>query len=194
MPGALDERRIAFLVANEGVEQVELTEPWDAVKDAGATPVLLAPEPGHVQAFDHHDRADRFTVDEPVEASDPSTFTGLVLPGGVINADALRTYPHAVRFVREFIEEHKPIAVIGHGPWILIETGALHGRTLASWPSLRTDITYAGAEWVDEEVVVDRHDGTTIVSSRKPADLPAFCLQMIRVFGETPASAARFAS
>ena len=171
-------RRVAFLVANEGVEQAELEEPWRAVTAAGGTPVLVAPSRDDVQAFRHLDRADRFPVDELAEDAAADDFDALVLPGGAANADALRTDHHAVRFVRECFDAHKPVAVICHGPWILADAGVLDGRTLTSWPSLKTDMHNAGAEWVDEEVRVDGD----LVSSRKPADLPRFCLAMVDAF------------
>ncbi|NUR09939.1 MAG: type 1 glutamine amidotransferase [Nocardioidaceae bacterium] len=161
---------IAFLVANEGIEQVELTEPWQAVEKAGGTPRLLAPKAGTAQAFDHLDKADVFEVDGAVAEADVSSYEALVLPGGVANPDALRTDPDAVAFVRRFVESGKPVAAICHAPWTLIEADVLRGRRLTSWPSLQTDIRNAGGEWVDEEVVVDGN----LVTSRKPDDLPAF--------------------
>jgi protease I len=185
MAGSLQGKRIAFLTANEGVEQVELTEPWRAVKDAGGEPVLVAPKAGTVQAFNHLDKADAFPVDVAVEQADAAEFDALVLPGGVANPDQLRTQPAAVRFVHQLADAGKPIAVICHGPWTLIDAGLLPGRTLTSWPSLRTDLTNADALWVDEEVVVDTNGPNTIVSSRKPADLPRFCEQMLRTFAES---------
>jgi protease I len=163
--------RVAFVVDNEGVEQVELTEPWKAVQDAGGTPELLAPTRDDVQAFNHADKGDTFTVDHLVGEADPANYDALVLPGGVVNADNIRADAHAVHFVRHFVEADKPIAVICHGPWILIEAAALQGRAITSWPSLKTDVTNAGGKWVDEEVRVDGN----LTSSRKPDDLPAFC-------------------
>jgi len=171
MAGPLDGAKIAFLVANEGVEQVELTEPWRAVEAAGGSPKLLAPEPGRVQAFNHLDKADTFPVDERVDGADAASFDGLVLPGGVANPDQLRTRDEAVRFVRAFFDAGKPVAAICHAPWSLIEADVVRGRTLTSWPSLRTDIRNAGGNWVDQELVVD----DALVTSRKPDDLPAFC-------------------
>lgn len=179
MTAALDGRRIAFLVAMEGIEQVELTEPWQAVADAGGTPVLLAPESGEVQAYDHLDRADTFTVDAPVTDVDPADFAGVVLPGGVANPDQLRTSTEAVSFVRSTVEAGTPLAVICHGPWTLVEAGVVEGRQLTSWPSLKTDITNAGGLWVDEEVVVDRAGPGPLVSSRNPGDLPSFCKALV---------------
>ena len=176
----LDGRRIATLVANEGVEQVELTEPSDAIRRAGGTVVLIAPEAGTVQAFNHLDKGDAFPVDQVVAEVSPDDFDALLLPGGVANPDQLRTSPDAVAFARAFVEAGKPVAVICHGPWTLVEAGVVAGRTLTSWPSLRTDITNAGGRWVDEEVVVDADGPGPIISSRKPDDLPAFCEELVR--------------
>ena len=167
--------RVAFLVANEGVERAELVEPWDAVVAAGAEPVLVAPKTGTVQLFEHLDKAD--TREATVSTTDvqPDEFDALVLPGGVANADELRTDAPAVRFAAEMVRSGRPVAVICHGPWTLVEADVLHDRTLTSWPSLRTDIANAGARWVDEQVHVDGN----LISSRKPADLPAFCEQLV---------------
>jgi protease I len=189
MAGRIEGRRVAFLVANEGVEQVELTEPWKAIEHAGGQPVLVAPEAGQVQAFNHLDRADRFSVDTTVEAADPHQFDALVLPGGVANPDHLRTEPAAVRFVRQMVDAGKPVAVICHGPWTLIDAGAVAGRRLTSWPSLSTDITNAGGEWLDEETVIDENGPAPILSSRKPGDLPAFCAAMLELFARAPVAA-----
>jgi protease I len=180
MTEQLQGKRIAFLVANEGVEQVELTEPLEAVREAGAEADLLAPEAGEVQAFDHLDKADTFGVDRAVGDADASEYDGLVLPGGVANPDQLRTKGEAVEFVRAFFEAGKPVAAICHGPWTLIEAGVLDGRTVTSWPSLQTDLRNAGAEWVDEEVHVDEG----LVTSRKPDDLPAFNAKIVEEFAE----------
>jgi protease I len=174
MAGKLDGKTIAFL-ATEGVEQVELTEPWEAVRNAGGTPELISLESGAVQAFNHLDKADTFTVDHSVGDADASRYDGLVLPGGVANPDFLRTDEDAVAFVRAFFEDGKPVAAICHGPWTLIEAGVVNGRTLTSWPSLRTDLRNAGANWVDEEVHVD----AGLVTSRNPDDLPAFCAKLV---------------
>ena len=176
----LDGKKIAFLVANEGVEQVELTEPWKAVKDAGAQPELIALKEGKVQAFNHLDKGDTFDVDRVVSDADASDYDGLVLPGGVANPDFLRMDDRAVAFARAFFEQGKPVGVICHGPWTLVEADVVRGRKLASWPSLKTDIRNAGGEWVDEQVVVD--DG--LVSSRKPDDLPAFNAKIVEEFAE----------
>ena len=174
--------RIAFLTANEGVEQVELTAPWDAVEAAGGRPVLVAPETGKVQGFNHLDKGDTFEATVAVGSADVGDFDGLVLPGGVANPDQLRMDAGAVRFVSAFVDAGKPIAVICHGPWTLVEADVVDGRTLTSWPSLRTDIENAGGEWRDEEVVVCENGPNTIVSSRKPDDLPAFIDRMLAVF------------
>jgi deglycase len=179
MAGELDGKTIAFLAA-EGVEQVELTEPWKAVEGAGGTPRLLSVEDGEVQAFNHLDKAHTFTVDQKVADADPGAFDGLVLPGGVANPDFLRMDPDAVAFVRGFFEQAKPVAVICHGPWTLVEADVVRGRTLTSWPSLQTDLRNAGATWVDEEVHVDQG----LVSSRKPDDLPAFCAKLVEEMAE----------
>jgi protease I len=172
---------IAFLVANEGVEEAELTVPWEAVMRAGGHPVLLAPEAGMVQCFEHVERSGTAPVDRLIRDADPAEYDALVLPGGVVNADRIRTDHHAVRFVRECFEADKPVGVICHGPWILTDAGVADGRTLTSWPSLKTDLHNAGANWVDEEVRVDG----LLISSRKPDDLPAFCREVVRVFAAT---------
>jgi protease I len=173
-------KRIAFLVAQEGVEQVELTDPWKAVEQAGATPELLAPEEGEVQAFNHLDKGERFTVAKTLEEARPEDYDGVVLPGGVANPDQLRTEDAAVGFLRKFFAEGKPVGVICHGPWTLIEADLVRGRRITSWPSLQTDIRNAGGEWVDQEVVVDEG----LVSSRNPDDLPAFCAKIVEEFAE----------
>jgi protease I len=172
-------KRVAFLTANEGVEQVEFTEPWQALRDAGIATVLLAPKPGTMQAFNHLDKADTFAVDVAVGAAQAADYDLLVLPGGVANPDKLRTDADAVAFVRAFAETGTPIAVICHGPWTLVEADVVRGRTLTSWPSLKTDLRNAGASWVDEELVTCTNGPGPIISSRKPDDLPAFCKHVV---------------
>ncbi len=163
-------QRVAFLVAAEGIEKAELVEPWTAVRDAGFEPVLVSPESGTVQLFEHLDRVDTQAVDLLVSAARVADFAALVLPGGVANPDALRTDPVAVAFVKDFVESAKPVAAICHAPWTLIEADVVRGRQLTSWPSLQTDLRNAGADWVDERVVTDGN----LITSRKPADIPAF--------------------
>lgn len=179
---------IAFLTAHEGVEQVELTDPWQAVKDAGDEPRLIATRPGTVQAFDHLTAADAFPVDQVVAEASADDFGALVLPGGVANPDALRTDPDAVAFVAAFARAGKPIAAICHAPWTLVEAGLVRGRTLTSWPSLRTDIRNAGGTWVDEQVRVCTAAPGTLITSRKPDDLKAFCAAFTDEFAKAAAS------
>lgn len=179
MAGKIDGKRIAF-VATDGVEQVELTEPWKAIEQEGGKPELISIESGKIQGFDHLDKADTFDVDGTAKDADADEYDGLVLPGGVANPDFLRTDEDVLSFVRAFFTAGKPVAAICHGPWTLIDAGVVHGRTLTSWPSLRTDLRNAGATWVDEEVHVD----AGLVTSRKPDDLPAFCAKAIEEFAE----------
>ncbi|WP_149550902.1 type 1 glutamine amidotransferase domain-containing protein [Streptomyces marokkonensis] len=174
--------RIAFLTAPEGVEQVELTEPWQAAVDAGHEAVLVSTEPGTVQAFDHLDKADTFPVQEVVGETSADSFGGLVLPGGVANPDFLRMDGKAVSFVRDFFEQGRPVAAICHAPWTLVEADVVRGRELTSWPSLRTDVRNAGGTWVDEQVKVCDHGPNKLVTSRKPDDLKAFCEKYLEVF------------
>jgi protease I len=180
MSDELNGRKIAFLVANEGVEEVELRKPWEAVENAGGTPVLIAPERGKVQAFNHLDKANQYEATEATDSASADDYDGLVLPGGVANPDQLRTNDHAVNLVADFVNNGTPIGVICHGPWTLIEADAVRGRKITSWPSLQTDLRNAGAEWVDEEVVNDKG----LVSSRNPDDLPAFCAKIVEEFAE----------
>jgi protease I len=170
MSDRIEGKKVAFLVANEGVEQVELTSPWEAVEEAGGKPELLAPEAGTVQAFNHLDKGDTFEATKAVGDASADDYDALVLPGGVANPDILRTVDEAVHFIRSFFEAGKPVAAICHGPWTLVEAGVVEGRTLTSWPSLQTDIRNAGGEWVDEQVHVD----AGLVTSRNPDDLDAF--------------------
>ena len=172
-------RTVAFLVAAEGIEQVELTRPWQALTDAGATALLVSPEAGTVQAFNHLDKADTFPVDRTVADLDPASVDLLVLPGGVANPDALRTDKGAVDLVRSWVAGGKPTAAICHAPWTLAEADVLSGRTLTSWPSLQTDLRNAGATWVDEEVHVDRSGPGALITSRNPDDLDAFCRALV---------------
>jgi protease I len=180
MGDKLKGKRIAFLVAPEGTEQVELTEPWEAVSGEGASPELVSTEKGQVQAFNHLDKGDTFPVDRTVQDASAGDYDALVLPGGVANPDFLRMDDQAVSFARAFFEQGKPVGVICHGPWTLVEAGVLSGRKITSWPSLQTDIRNAGGTWVDEEVVVDEG----LVSSRRPDDLPAFCAKIVEEFCE----------
>jgi protease I len=180
MSDRLQGKKIAFLSANEGVEQIELTEPLEAVREAGAEAELLAPEAGQIQAFNHLDTADTFDVDRPVGEADAGEYDGLVLPGGVANPDQLRTKPEALEFVRGFFAAGKPVGAICHAPWTLIDAGVAEGRTLTSWPSLQTDLRNAGANWVDEEVHVDQG----LVTSRKPNDLEGFNAKIVEEFAE----------
>ncbi len=175
-----NQKKIAFLTAAEGIEKAELTDPWAAVSDAGYEPVLISPEEGKVQLFEHLDKADTQPVDVTVAAASVEDYDALVLPGGVANPDALRMDADAVAFVRSFVESGKPVAAICHAPWTLVEAGVVEGRTLTSWPSLQTDIRNAGGEWVDEEVHVD----AGLVTSRKPDDLDAFCEKAIEEIAE----------
>ncbi len=176
----LEGKTVAFLTAQEGVEEVELTEPWKAVQDAGATAKLIAPESSEVQAFNHLDKSSTYPVDQSLEDADPDDYDALVLPGGVANPDQLRTDPRAIEFVQKIFSAGKPVGVVCHGPWTLVEADLVRGRKLTSWPSLQTDIRNAGGEWVNEEVVVDQG----LVSSRKPDDLPAFCAKIVEEFAE----------
>src|SRR3954452_7930830 len=171
--------KVAFLVANEGVEQIELTSPWQAVKEAGASPVLVSVADGQVQAFNHLDKGDTFDVDLTVDQAQVDDYAVLVLPGGVANPDALRTEDAAVDFVRDFVESGRPVAAICHAPWTLAEAGVVAGRTLTSWPSLQTDLRNAGAAWVDEQVVVDEQGAGPLITSRKPDDLEAFNKELL---------------
>jgi protease I len=174
MPNRLEGKKVAFL-ATDGVEQVELTEPWKAVEQEGGEPELVSLESGEIQGFEHLDKGRTFPVDRTVSDATADDYDGLVLPGGVANPDFLRADEDAVRFTRAFFEAGKPVAAICHGPWTLVEAGVVRGRTLTSWPSVRTDIVNAGGEWVDEEVHVD----AGLVTSRKPDDLPAFCDKLV---------------
>jgi protease I len=174
-----ESKKIAFLVAAEGIERVELTEPWKAVTDAGHQPVLLSPKPGEVQTVDHLTPSEKRPVDQTVGDASVDDFAALVLPGGVANPDALRTDETAVSFVKDFVASGKPVAAICHAPWTLIEADAVRDRTVTSWPSLRTDLRNAGATWVDEELVTDGN----LIFSRKPDDLPVFNKALVEAIG-----------
>jgi protease I len=187
MSDELSGKKIAFLVANEGVEQVELVEPAKAVREAGAEVDLIAPVDEPVQAFNHLDMGDTFEPDRAVADVEAADYDGLVLPGGVANPDQLRTEGAAVDFVRDFFDAGKPVAAICHAPWTLIEAEVVRGRTLTSYPSLQTDIRNAGGEWVDEEVHVDDN----LVSSRRPDDLEAFNSKVVEAFAGRRVPAAR---
>jgi protease I len=179
MANALQGKKIAFL-ATDGVEQIELTEPWKAVEQAGGEPELVSLEKGEIQGVEHMEKGDTFKVDKNVEEADPTDYDGLILPGGVANPDFLRGNEAAVSFVKRFFEQGKPVGAICHGPWTLVEADVVNGRTLTSWPTLRTDIRNAGGTWVDEQVHVD----FGLVTSRKPDDLPAFNAKIVEEFGE----------
>ena len=181
---AKTDKRVAFLVAKEGIERVELTDPWKAVTDSGARAVLLSPEAGEVQTFDHLDKAETRPVDQTVSSASVDDFDALVLPGGVANPDALRTDADAVAFVRDFVASGKPVAAICHAPWTLLEADVVSGRTVTSWPSLQTDLRNAGAEWVDEQVVQDGN----LITSRNPDDLPAFTSALLEAITHGAAS------
>jgi protease I len=179
MAGKLDGKRIAFIATN-GVEQIELTEPWKAVEEEGGEPELISLENGEIQGFNHLDHGDKFKVDKAIGDANSDDYDNIVLPGGVANPDFLRMSDEVVSFIRDFFEKGKPVASICHGPWTLVEAGVVDGMTLTSWPSLRTDIRNAGGNWVDEEVHVDRG----LVTSRKPDDLPAFNRKLVEEFAE----------
>ncbi|HEX5893608.1 MAG TPA: type 1 glutamine amidotransferase domain-containing protein [Solirubrobacterales bacterium] len=180
MANELQGKRIAFVMANEGVEQVEFTEPRKAVEQAGAEVDVIAPQSGQIQAFNHLDKADTFDVDKTTSDAKSDDYDGVVLPGGVANPDQLRTDKDGVRLVREFFAAGKPVGAICHAPWTLVEADVVDGRKLTSWPSLQTDIRNAGGNWVDQECVVD----SGLVTSRKPDDLPAFCSKIVEEFAE----------
>ena len=179
--GRLQGCKVAVL-ATDGFEQVELTQPVEALKQAGAEVHVVSPKGGRIQGYNHHDKGDMTAVDRELAQASASDYDGLVLPGGVINPDQLRLDEQAIDFIRDFVRAEKPIAAICHGPWTLIDAGGVEGRKVTSWPSLKNDLRNAGAEWVDQEVVVD----SGMVTSRNPDDLPAFCAKMIEEFAEGP--------
>jgi protease I len=178
----LERTRVAFVVANEGIEQAELLEPWHAVVDAGGDPQLVAPNAGMVETMCHLDRADRFPVDQVTDKTHAADFDAVILPGGVANSDRLRTDAAAVDFLMAMFEAGKPLAAICHGPWPLVEGDLVAGRTVTSWPSLQSDLRNAGAYWVDRDVVVCRQGINTMVTSRGPGDLVPFCRNLVDVF------------
>jgi len=184
--GKLNGKRVAIL-ATDGVEQSELTEPRKALDDAGAHTTLISPKTGSIKAWQHGNWGEEFRVDMPIEQADVNNFDALLLPGGVMNPDRLRTNRNAVEFVQRFVTSGKPVAAICHGPWLLVEANAVRGRTVTSWPSLQSDIRNAGGDWVDEQVVVD----SGLVTSRKPDDIPAFNKKMIEEFAEGEHAAQR---
>jgi protease I len=175
----LNGKTVAVL-ATDGFEQVELTEPVKALRDAGATVHVVAPKSGQIQGWNHHDRGDKVDVDVTLDQADAGRYDALMLPGGVMNPDSLRLEPKAIEFVKSFVTSDRPIAAICHGPWTLIDAGGVRGKRMTSWPSLQTDLRNAGATWVDEQVVTDHG----LVTSRKPDDIPAFCRKMIEEFCE----------
>jgi protease I len=179
MAQKLDGKRVA-IVATDGFEQAELTEPMKALQEAGAKTEIVSVKPGQIQGWKHFDKADFFTVDKTVDQAKPDDYDALMLPGGVANPDQLRINEKAIAFIRHFVDAKKPIAAICHGPWTLIDAGAVRGRKMTSWPSLKTDLRNAGAEWVDQEVVADQG----LITSRKPDDIPAFNRKMIEEFAE----------
>ncbi|HEX3794767.1 MAG TPA: type 1 glutamine amidotransferase domain-containing protein [Acidimicrobiales bacterium] len=186
MTNQLKNVRVAFLVANEGIEQSELSEPWKAVVDAGGRPELVAPKPGLAGTMRHLEQSGRFPVDRVTEEVTATDFDAVVLPGGVANPDQLRQDAPAVDFLMAMFEAGKPVAAICHGPWTLIEGDLVCGRTMTSWPSLQTDLRNAGATWVDREVAVCRDGINVLVTSRQPSDLKAFCREITSVFSEPP--------
>jgi protease I len=182
----LQGKKVAILVA-DGFEQVELTEPRKALDQAGAKTAIVSPAEGKVKGWNHTEWGDQLPVDVPLQQANPQDYDALLLPGGVMNPDKLRANPAAVRFVKSFVDAGKPIAAICHGPWTLIEAGAVRGKKMTSWPSLQTDLKNAGADWVDQQVV---NDGN-LVTSRKPDDIPAFNQEMVELFAHQEVGARR---
>lgn len=182
MPDRLTGMSVAFLVATEGTERVELTEPWEAVTREGGRPILISTKAGEATLFNHFDSGGTWPVDVVVDQARPEEYGGLVLPGGVANADYLRMSEPAIGFVRDLVNSGKPVAVICHGPWSLVEADVLRDRTITSFPSLQTDIRNAGGNWVDREVVIDENGPNVLISSRRPSDLPAFCEALVEQF------------
>lgn len=187
MADELTGARVAFITSNEGIEQAELVEPWRAVEEAGGRPELLAKQSGEVQMFNHLDPGDRRPVDRTTSEADADDYDALVLPGGVANGDQVRTDPAAVELVKRFVGSGKPVAVICHGGWVLVEADLVRGRTMTSWPSLQADIRNAGGVWEDREVQVCTSGPNTIISSRQPDDLPAFNRTLLEHFAKANA-------
>ena len=179
MAGKLEGKKVAILVT-DGFEQVEMTKPRQALEDAGATTKIVSPKSGKIQGMNHADKGDKFDVDLQLDDARPEEFDAIMIPGGLMNPDELRATPEALEFTRHFFKEGKPAAVICHGPWVLIDAGVVRGRTLTSWPNIKTDVKNAGGKWVNEEVVVDNG----LVTSRKPDDIPAFNKKMIEEFAQ----------
>lgn len=179
MAQELNQKKVAIL-ATDGVEQIELTQPKQALEEAGAQTQVIAPKNGSIQGWNHYDKGDQIPVDKTLEQANPDEYDALVLPGGALNPDQLRTNKQAVQFVKAFFEAGKPVAAICHGPWTLIEADVVKGRTVTSWPSLQTDLRNAGANWVDQEVVVDQG----LITSRNPHDIPAFNQKVIEEIAE----------
>jgi protease I len=179
MPDTLQGKTVAIL-ATDGFEQSELLKPKQALEDAGAKTQVVSPAEKKIKGWEHKNWGQEIPVDVPLKSADPSQYDALLLPGGVMNPDQLRMIPEAVNFVKHFVDQGKPVAAICHGPWMLVETGAVRGRTVTSWPSLKTDIQNAGGTWVDEEVI----ESNGVVTSRKPDDIPAFNREMIALFSK----------
>ena len=179
MARKLEDKKVAILVA-DGFEQVEMTKPREALNEAGAQTKIVSPKSGQIQGMNHADKGEKFDVDLTLDEARPEEFDALMIPGGLMNPDTLRSTPEALEFVRHFFEEGKPVAAICHGPWVLIDAGVIRGRTVTSWPAIKTDVKNAGGKWVNEEVVVDNG----LVTSRKPDDIPAFNKKMIEEFCE----------
>lgn len=177
--GKLDGKKVAILVA-DGFEQVEMTKPRQALQDEGAKTTIVSPKGGKVQGMNHADKGDQFEVDLTLEKARPDDFDALLIPGGLMNPDELRSTPEALEFTKHFFTAGKPVAAICHGPWVLIDAGVMRGRKVTSWPAIQTDVKNAGGQWVDEEVVVDNG----LVTSRKPDDIPAFNRKMVEEFCE----------
>jgi protease I len=179
MAGKLDGKKVAILVT-DGFEQVEMTKPREALNQVGAETKIVSLKPGKIQGMQHADKGDKFDVDLTLDEARPEEFDALMIPGGLMNPDALRSNDDALEFTRHFFREGKPVAAICHGPWVLIDAGVVRGRTLTSWPAIKTDVKNAGGKWVNEQVVIDNG----LVTSQQPDDIPAFNQKMIEEFCE----------